>query len=179
MKEKFKIDREKLNEVIEEYREEIQNKRESEKARIRKHYSELVINILGTEALKEAINYDVLRLDAERILNGRQIQASYSNEDVLMMLEGLSNYEIVGDWQYFRTVESQYLFKLPENMQELFAENFAIGNQDAKECLLELWKNHIATTGTDVIRKSSPGSTNNITIQCDKSDIRYMIETMR
>ena len=95
------------------------------------------------------------------------------------MLEGLSNYDIVGNWQHFRTVESQYLFKLPKNMQELFAENFSIGNHDAKECLLKLWENHIETTGTDVIRESSPGSTNNITIQCYAPDMRFMIENIR
>ena len=95
------------------------------------------------------------------------------------MIEGLSNYEIVGDWQYFRTVKSQYLFKLPENMQEVFAENFAIGNDDAKKCLLKLWKEHIKTTGTDVTREYSPGSTNNITIQCHANEMRFIFETLR
>lgn len=107
------------------------------------------------------------------------MHASYSNEDSLRMIEGLSNYEIIGDWQHFLTVNSQYLFELPKDMQEAFAENFAIGNNDARECLLTLWENHIETTGTDVIREESPGSTNCITMQCHAPDVRFMLETLR
>lgn len=179
MKEKFKINRNKLNEIVNKYREETQSKSKMEKDPIQERYIELVINILGTDVLREAISYDVLKNDALNILEGKPISIFYSDEESLKMLEGLSNYSIVGDWQHFRTVQSQYLFKLPKNMQELFAENFAIGSHNAKECLLKLWENHIETTGTDVIRESTPGSTNNITIQCHASDMRFMIETIR
>lgn len=179
MDKKFKINRDKLNEIINTYRKEIQGKNEAGKNVVLERYVNFVIHALGTEGLREAISYDVLRRDAQNILDGKKICPYYSNEEALKMLEGLSNYEIVGDWQRFRTVEPQYLFKLPKNMQELFAENFSIGNPDAKECLLKLWENHIETTGTDVIRKSSPGSTNNITIQCYAPNICCMAETMR
>lgn len=179
MNEKFKINRNKLNEIVNKYREETQSKYEAEKDAIQERYIELVINTLGTDVLREAISYDVLKTDAKNILDGKPISIFYSDEESLKMLEGLSNYDIVGNWQHFRTVESQYLFKLPKNMQELFAENFSIGNHDAKECLLKLWENHIETTGTDVIRESSPGSTNNITIQCYAPDMRFMIENIR
>lgn len=179
MNEKFKIDRNKLNEIVNKYREEAQNKSGTEKDVIKEHYIKLVINTLGTDVLREAIAYDALKLDAQEILDGKPISSFYSDEESLKMIEGLSNYEIVGDWQYFRTVESQYLFKLPKNMQELFAENFAIGNDEAKECLLKLWENHVETSGTDIVRKSSPGSTNNITIECYGPDMRFMFETIR
>lgn len=179
MNERFKIDRNKINEIVNKYREEIQNKYGTEKDAIQERYIDLVINTLGTDVLREAISCDVLKTDAQNILEGKPISIYYSDEESLKMLEGLSNYNIVGDWQHFRTVESQYLFKLPKNMQQLFAENFAIGNHDAKECLLKLWENHIETTGTDVLRESTPGSTNNITIQCYAADMRFMFETIR
>lgn len=129
--------------------------------------------------LREAIFPDALKEDALSVLEGKQICENYSDEESLKMLEGLSNNEIVGDWQRFRTIEPQYLFKLPKNMQALFAENFSIGNPDAKECLLKLWENKIQTRGTDVIRKYVPGSTNCITIECYAEDMRFMAETLR
>ena len=179
MSEKFQINRDKLNDIVNKYNQETQGKNDTEKESIQSKYIELVINELGTETLREAISYDVLEYTAKNMLEGNLMHTSYSNEESLRMIEGLSNYEIVGDWQHFLTVKSQYLFKLPENMQEVFAENFAIGNNDASECLLTLWENHIETTGTDVIREESPGSTNCITMQCHAPDVRFMLETLR
>lgn len=179
MCEKFKIDREKLNNIVIRYRKEIQNANKIEKDVIKERYIELVINTLGTDTLREAISYNVLKVDAQKILEGELISDFYSDEESLKMIEGISNYEIVGDWQQFRTVKSEYLFKLPKNVQDVFAENFAIGNEDAKECLLKLWENNIQTTGTDVIRKSSPRSTNNITIKCYAPNMRFIFETIR
>ena len=179
MKEKFVINREKLKNLINKYEIEIQGKNEEDKDKILKKYSQLVIDTLGTDALKEAIGVNILKYDAESILNRKQIHKCYSDKECLEMLEGLSNYEIVGDWQQFRTIKSEYLFKLPRSSQEVFAENFSIGNNDAKECLLKLWERKIKTTGTDVIRKSSPKSINNITIECRAQDMRFMMETLR
>lgn len=179
MKEKFKIDREKLEKIVNQYEIDIKGKNKKESKQIKEHYIELVIDCLGTDTLKEAISYDALESDATSILERQSISEFYSDEECLKMIEGLSNYEIVGDWQHFRSVKSQYLFKLPENMQEVFAENFAIGNDDAKKCLLKLWKEHIETTGTDVKREYSPGSMNNITIQCHADEMRFILETLR
>ena len=179
MKEKFKIDREKLEKIVNQYEIDIKGKNKKEKEKIKEQYTELVIDCLGTNALREAIQEEPLKKDARSILERKEISEFYSDEECLQMIEGLSNYEIVGDWQYFRTVKSQYLFKLPENMQEVFAENFAIGNDDAKKCLLKLWKEHIKTTGPDVTREYSPGSTNNITIECHADEMRFVFETLR
>lgn len=179
MSEKFQINRDKLNDIVNKYNQETQGKNDAEKESIQSKYIELVINELGTETLREAISYDVLEYTAKNMLEGNLMHTSYSNEESLRMIEGLSNYEIVGDWQHFLTVEPQYLFELPKNMQKVFAENFAIGNNDASECLLTLWENHIETTGTDVIREESPGSTNCITMQCHAPDVRFMLETLR
>ena len=140
MSEKFQINRDKLKDIVNKYNQETQGKNDAEKESIQSKYIELVINELGTETLREAISYDVLEYTAKNMLEGNLMHTSYSNEESLRMIEGLSNYEIVGDWQHFLTVEPQYLFELPKNMQKVFAENFAIGNDDAKKCLLKLWK---------------------------------------
>ena len=179
MEEKFKINREKIEELVNQYEIDIKGKNEEEKPKIKENYVKLVIDCLGTNTLKEAIQHDPIRRDAISILERRKISEYYSNEECLQMIEGLSNYEIVGDWQYFRTVEPEYLFELSKDMQEVFAKNFAIGNNDAKECLLKLWKENIKTMGTDIKRKYAPGSTNSITIQCDVNEMRFMIETLR
>lgn len=175
MDKKFKINRKELSNIIEQY--------EKEKGNITQEkydeYKKKVMNSLGTDVLDEAIDESVLEHYTKRILNKELIHDCYSNEDFFKMIEGISNYEIVGDWQHFLTVNSEYLFKLPVNMKEKFAENFGIGNTDAKECLLNLWKNGIETTGTDIIRPESPSSTNNITMKCKSSDMIYMIETLR
>ena len=175
MKEKFKINEKKISEVIEQYKKEKEDILEERK----QEYKEKVIDLLGNEALKLAIDKVILEHYTQRLLDGEKIHDCYSNEDFFKMVEGLSNYEIVGDWQQFLTVNTEYLFKLPRNMQEKFAENFSIGNSDAKECLLTLWENNIETTGTDVIRPEVPASTNNITIKCYSPDMKYMIETLR
>ncbi len=179
MEEKFKINRKKIEELVNQYEIDIKGKNEEKKAKIKENYVKLVIDCLGTNALKEAIQHEPIRRDAISILERRKISEYYSNEECLQMIEGLSNYEIVGDWQYFRTVEPEYLFKLSKDMQEIFAKNFAIGNNDAKECLLKLWKENIKTMGTDIKRKYAPGSTNSITIQCDVNEMRFMLETLR
>ena len=179
MREKFKIDRNKLNDIVNKYRQEIQEKSDSEKESIQSKYIELIINELGTETLKEAIDNEILNFMAKNILEGNSIHAYYSNEESLRMIEGLSNYEIVGDWQRFLTVKSQYLFKLPKNMQEVFAGNFAIGNNDAKECLLKLWENNIETTGIDIMRAERPGSINSIVLCCDVQDAYFILGTLR
>lgn len=179
MKEKFKIDREKLEKIVNQYEVDIKGKNEEEKEKIEEHYVQMVIECLGTKVLQEAIDEYALKNDARRILERECISKFYSDEECLQMLEGLSNYEIIGDWQHFRTVKSQYLFKLPENMQEMFAKNFAIGNDDARRCLLKLWKEHIETTGIDVKREYSPGSMNSVTIQCHADEMIFMFETLR
>ena len=180
MSEKFVIDRKRLNQLVEEYGiEKRQARSENDAEKIEQKYIELVIDTLGTNALREAIDDWALEVEARDILNNKKLNGFYSYEERLNMLEGLSNYEIVGDWQCFLTVKSEYLFKLPKSMQELFAENFAIGNEDAKECLLKLWENHISTTGIDVVRKSVPRSTNYIAIRCNEEDMEVMFETLR
>ena len=175
MKEKFKIDEKKISEIIEQYKKEKEDISEERK----QEYEKKVIDLLGNEALKLAIDKVILEHYTQRLLDGEKIHYYYANEDFFKMIEGLSNYEIVGDWQHFLTVNTEYLFKLPRNMQEKFAENFSIGNQNAKECLLNLWRNNIETTGTDIMRPEIPASTNNITIKCYSPDMRYMIETLR
>lgn len=182
MEEKFKLNKNKLNQLVAQYQSKLNSipaKSKEHRQEIKKYYSNLILSTLGNVNLKRAISVDVLQDIAEQILDGNLIHQSYSNEETLQMLEGLSNFEIIGDWQHFYTVESQYLFGLPRDMQEKFAENFSIGNPDAKELLLYLWENHIETTGIDVIRTSSSGSTNNISIQCYAPDMRFMAETLR
>jgi len=95
------------------------------------------------------------------------------------MIEGISNNEIVGDWQHFLTLESSYIFQLPEDKQRLFARNFSIGNKDAENSLMELWKYKIETRGTDIIRPYSEDSINNITLRCNAKDIQCLTETIR
>ena len=179
MSEKFKIDRNKLKDIFERYNQEIQGLDEDKKESIKNKYTKFVINELGTEVLKEAISEESLNYVAGGFLDRKLLHEYYTYEESLNMLEGISNYEIIGDWQHFLTINAQYLFKLPKNMQEKFAENFSIGNKDAKECLLKLWKYHIETTGTDIVRPESKGSTNNITISCFAPDMRFMLETLR
>lgn len=176
MKEEFKIDQEELSSIINQYNENKDNISEEEF----KDYTERIIKLLGTDVLGSAINKESLEHCVSEMLNNGKFHRCYSNEDSLKMIEGISNYEIIGDWQYFLTVNSKYLFKLPEEMQEKFADNFSIGNQDAKKCLLNLWKNNIQTTGTDVIRANTPQSLNTITIACDLGeDVLSMTETIR
>ena len=180
MSEKFVIDRKRLNQLVEEYGiEKRQARSKNDEKKIKEKYVELVINTLGTSALREAIDEEPLKDAVYRILTNKKIHESYSNEESLNMIEGLSNYEIVGDWQCFWTVKSEYLFKLPKSMQEIFAENFAIGNEAAKVCLLKLWEKHIMTRAIDVARKSEPDSNNYIVIQCNKEDMSVMFETLR
>lgn len=122
MDKKFKIDRKELSNIIEQY--------EKEKGNITQEkydeYKKKVMNSLGTDVLDEAIDESVLEHYTKRILNKELIHDCYSNEDFFKMIEGISNYEIVGDWQHFLTVNSEYLFKLPVNMQEKFAEKNGI-----------------------------------------------------
>lgn len=179
MSEEFKINKFRLNEIINQYNQEQKAENTKEKENIPKKYFELVLNELGTDVLKEAISFDAQNCIVKNILERKRINEFYTNEESLRMLEGISNYNIVGDWQCFFTVTSQYIFKLPAEKQRMFAENFAIGNNDAKECLLKLWQNHIETTGTDIARKGRPGSTNAVTMKCNISDLHVMMETLR
>lgn len=98
MKEKFKIDREKLEKIVNQYEVDIKGKNKKEKEKIKEQYTELVIDCLGTNALREAIQEEPLKKDARSILERKEISEFYSDEECLQMIEGLSNYEIVGDW---------------------------------------------------------------------------------
>lgn len=98
MSEKFQINRDKLKDIVNKYNQETKGKNDAEKESIQSKYIELVINELGTETLREAISYDVLEYTAKNMLEGNLMHTSYSNEESLRMIEGLSNYEIVGDW---------------------------------------------------------------------------------
>lgn len=55
MSEKFQINRDKLNDIVNEYRRETQGKSDAEKESIQRKYIKLVINELGTETLKKLL----------------------------------------------------------------------------------------------------------------------------
>ena len=135
---KFKIDRNKIDEIVQEYNDNL-NKNESshEDDAILSQYIDRIIHVLGNDNLIKAIDIDVLEYYVKGILHGEKIHYFYENDETYAMLEGLSNKEIVGDWQHFLTVNSEYIFELPQEQQEKFAQNFSIGNASAKECLVE------------------------------------------
>lgn len=120
MEEKFKLNKNKIIQLVAQYQSKLKSipvKNKEHRQEIKKYYSNLILSTLGNDNLKRAISVDVLQDIAEQILDGNLIHQSYSNEETLQMLEGLSNFEIIGDWQHFYTVESQYLFRLPRDMQ--------------------------------------------------------------
>ncbi len=177
--EKFIIDRNKLNEIVQEFQQklvEVKGKTKEE-ALISKYTSKIMYE-LGNENLQRAIDTNVLFHYINNILNKQKIHDWYSDEETLKMLEELSNKQVVGDWQRFLTIKSDFIFELPLEQQEKIAENFAIGNNSAKQCLIELWKNHIKTNGTDVIRPEVQGSTNCITISAAVEKIPSYVETL-
>ena len=130
---KFKIDRNKIDEIVQEYNDNL-NKNESshEDDAILSQYIDRIIHVLGNDNLIKAIDIDVLEYYVKGILHGEKIHYFYENDETYAMLEGLSNKEIVGDWQHFLTVNSEYIFELPQEQQEKFAQNFSIGNASAK-----------------------------------------------
>lgn len=177
--EKFTIDRNKLNEIVQEFQHKlVEVKGKSEEEKLISKYTNKVVDILGNENLHRAIDINVLFHYINNILNKQKIHDCYNDEETLEMLEGLSNKQIVGDWQYFLTIKSDFIFELPQEQQEKIAENFAIGNNSAKQCLVELWKNHIKTNGTDVIRPDVQGSTNCITISSSIEKMSNYVEVL-
>ena len=177
--EKFKIDRDKLEKIVQEYQQKlIKFKNMPEEELLTNEYINKIIHIWGNENLLKAIDLDVLKYYASNMLNKEKIHYYYEDLQTLDMIEGLSNKEVVGDWQHFWTIKSEFIFELPQEQQEKIAENFAVGNSSAQKCLVELWKKHIKTTGTDVIRAESPGSTNNITISTSKEKMPILIESL-
>ena len=176
---KFIIDRNKLNEIVQEFQHKlVEVKGKSEEEKLISKYTNKVVDILGNENLHRAIDINVLFHYINNILNKQKIHDCYNDEETLKMLEGLSNKQIVGDWQYFLTIKSDFIFELPQEQQEKIAENFAIGNNSAKQCLVELWKNHIKTNGTDVIRPYVQGSTNCITISSSIEKMSNYVEVL-
>lgn len=176
---KFIIDRNKLNEIVQEFQHKlVEVKGKSEEEKLISKYTNKVVDILGNENLHRAIDINVLFHYINNILNKQKIHDCYNDEETLEMLEGLSNKQIVGDWQYFLTIKSDFIFELPQEQQEKIAENFAIGNNSAKQCLVELWKNHIKTNGTDVIRPDVQGSTNCITISSSIEKMSNYVEVL-
>ena len=176
---KFIIDRNKLNEIVQEFQHKlVEVKGKSEEEKLISKYTNKVVDILGNENLHRAIDINVLFHYINNILNKQKIHDCYNDEETLKMLEGLSNKQIVGDWQYFLTIKSDFIFELPQEQQEKIAENFAIGNNSAKQCLVELWKNHIKTNGTDVIRPDVQGSTNCITISSSIEKMSNYVEVL-
>ena len=153
----FRIDRELLWKIVFKYR----NNHYGQIKHIKEYYIDQIVSLLGNNALKEAIDEYSLRDVAERLLNNEP-HIECTLEEELDMIEGLSNYKIVGDWQHYLTVKSEYLFNLPIDELERFAQNFSIGNDDLKNCLLELWANRISTVGVDLERKEYKGSINYI-----------------
>ena len=177
--EKFTIDRNKLNEIDQEFQQKlVEVKGTPEEEKLISKYTNKIVDILGNENLHRAIDINVLFHYINNILNKQKIHDCYNDEETLKMLEGLSNKQIVGDWQYFLTIKSDFIFELPQEQQEKIAENFAIGNNSAKQCLVELWKNHIKTNGTDVIRPDVQGSTNCITISSSIEKMSNYVEVL-
>ena len=125
-----------------------------------------------------AVNFENLYIYIQNILNGNKIHNYYNDSETLYILEGLSNKQVVGDWQHFLTIKYDFIFELPQEQQEKIAENFSIGNNSAKQCLIELWKNHIKTSGTDIIRPTSLGATNCITISTSIEEIPIYSEIL-
>ena len=175
MEKKFKINKEKINRIISEYNNLCGNATQEERIK----YQNQLLSAIGTDVLTKAIDEDILRRYIDLMLNQKQAHDFYSNEEFLMMIEGISNFEIVGDWQHFLTINPEYIFDLPHESQEKFAENFSIGNIDLKNCLLDLWKNKIETTGVDTMRPEAAGSTYNITIKCFATNVECMTEIIR
>ena len=177
--EKFKIDKNKLNEIVEIFQQrQSENRSPMEEERLTNHYRYQIVKVLGNEKLVKAIGIDALNFLADRILRKEKMHFFYEDADTLNMIEGLSNNEIIGDWQHFLSVKSDFLFSLPEKQQEEVARNFAIGNISAQKCLMELWKNKIKTSGTDVMRAEVSNSTNNITIVVPIERLSYCVETL-
>ena len=177
--EKFTIDRNKLNEVVQEFQQKlVEVKGTPEEETLISKYTNKIMSVLGNENLQRAIDTSVLFHYINKILNKQKIHDWYNDEETLKMLEGLSNKQVVGDWQCFLTIKSDFIFDLPKEQQEKIAENFAIGNNSAKQCLIELWKNHIETNGTDVIRPEVQGSTNCITISASIEKIPSYVEVL-
>ena len=158
--EEFIINRDELWKTVYEYRENPLDKNIDE-------YINQVAELLGNNAFRDAFNDVDIKNIAKRFLNNEN-HDSYSFEEELDMLEGVSNYKIIGDWQYYLTINTDYIFKLPVESQEKFAENFSIGNDKLKNCLLTLWENKIDTTGVDIKRDSCQGSTNYIAFNVSK-----------
>lgn len=176
---KFRIDRNKINQIVQEYNENPDKGNCSLKRRfVINQYIDKIIQELGNENLLKAIGRETLEHYVEGILKGEKIHHFYEDDETYAMLEGLSNKEIVGDWQHFLTVNSEYIFELPQEQQVEFAKNFSIGNVSAQNCLVELWKNHIETTGVDIKRPEVPGSTNNITITLPEEKIPFYVERL-
>ena len=72
MSEKFVIDRKRLNQLVGEYRiEKRQARSKNDEKKIKEKYVELVINTLGTSALREAIDEEPLKDAAYRILTNK------------------------------------------------------------------------------------------------------------
>ena len=178
-KEKFIIDRNKLNEIVQEFQQKlVEVKGTTEEETLIRKYTNKIMHVLGNEDLQRAIDINVLFHYINNMLEGQKIHDWYNDEETLKMLEGLSNKQVVGDWQHFLTIKSDFIFELSQEQQEKIAENFAIGNGSAKECLIELWKNHIETNGTDVIRPEVQGSTNCITISTSIEKIPRYVEVL-
>lgn len=99
---KFIIDRNKLNEIVQEFQHKlVEVKGKSEEEKLISKYTNKVVDILGNENLHRAIDINVLFHYINNILNKQKIHDCYNDEETLKMLEGLSNKQIVGDWQYF------------------------------------------------------------------------------
>lgn len=177
--EKFKMNRDKLEKIVQEYQQKLEKFKDTpEEEMLTNEYIDKIIHIWGNDNLLKAIDLEALKHYASNMLNKEKIHYNYEDIQTLDMIEGLSNKEVVGDWQHFWTIKSEFIFELPQEQQEKIAENFAVGNNSAKECLVELWKKHIKTTGTDVIRSESPGSTNNITISTSQEKMPILIESL-
>ena len=178
--EKFTIDRNKLNEIVQEFQQKlVEVKGTPEEEKLISKYTNKIWQVLGNENFQRAVgSVEDLEYFIHNILNRNKIHKDYSDSDTLKMLEGLSNKQVVGDWQCFLTIKSDFIFELPQEQQEKIAENFAIGNSSAKECLIELWKNHIKTSGTDVIRPEVQWSINCITISATIEKLPSYVEIL-
>ncbi len=161
----FRINRELLWEIVSKYR----NNHYGQIPHIKEYYINQIISLLGNDALKEALDEQPLRAVAEGLLNDKP-HIEYILEEELNMIEGLSNYKCVGDWQHYLNVKSEYLFKLPNDELEKFAQSFSIGNDDLKNCLLQFWKNRISTVSVDLARKEYNGSMNYIALTMPNKD---------
>ncbi len=112
--EKFIIDRNKLNGIVQEFQQKLVEVKgtQKEEALISK-YTSKIMYVLGNENLQKAIDTNVLFHYINNILNKQKIHDWYNDEETLKMLEGLSNKQVVGDWQRFLTIKSDFIFELP------------------------------------------------------------------